>query len=355
MPESPGRGFRYFLPRLFEMPNPVSPTLNPVELAPLVRHFRGRSVTVIGDVMLDVYMKGKVARISPEAPIPVVELDEPDRRVPGGAANVACNIAALGGKAFLVGVIGRDMAGRELTAALKARGVDTSGLVVAPDRPTTEKVRVIAHTQQVVRVDREVKGARFRRRGARDRPKGRNVPRLRTDAVLFEDYNKGVLTADVIRQVMAVAHKKHRCIVTVDPKFQNFFEFKGATVMKPNLKEAVEALGVEGASHSNVDYVGPRIVERLKCKACMITMGEKGIALFEKGKPIRTIPTMAREVYDVSGAGDTVIATLTLALASGVSLLEATVLANYAAGIEVGKLGVATVSSQELIDRLLED
>jgi rfaE bifunctional protein kinase chain/domain len=283
----------------------------------------------------------------------VVELDEPDRRVPGGAANVACNIAALGGKAVLVGVIGRDMAGRELTAALKARGVDTSGLVVAPDRPTTEKVRVIAQTQQVVRVDREVK-APVSAQVAREIAQKAKRSTASTDAVLFEDYNKGVLTADVIRQVMAVAHKKHR-IVTVDPKFQNFFEFKGATVMKPNLKEAVEALGVEGASHSNVEYVGPRIVERLKCKACMITMGEKGIALFEKGKPIRTIPTMAREVYDVSGAGDTVIATLTLALASGVSLLEATVLANYAAGIEVGKLGVATVSSQELIDRLLED
>lgn len=335
------------------MPIPSSYPQNPAELAPLVRHFRGRSVTVVGDVMLDVYLKGKVARISPEAPIPVVELDEPDRRVPGGAANVACNIAALGGKAVLVGVIGRDMAGRELTAALKARGVDTSGLVVAPDRPTTEKVRVIAQTQQVVRVDREVK-APVSAQVAREIAQKAKRSTASTDAVLFEDYNKGVLTADVIRQVMAVAHKKHR-IVTVDPKFQNFFEFKGATVMKPNLKEAVEALGVEGASHSNVEYVGPRIVERLKCKACMITMGEKGIALFEKGKPIRTIPTMAREVYDVSGAGDTVIATLTLALASGVSLLEATVLANYAAGIEVGKLGVATVSSQELIDRLLED
>lgn len=353
MRESPGRGFRYFLPRLFEMSNPISPTLNPVELAPLVRHFRGRSVTVIGDVMLDVYMKGKVARISPEAPIPVVELDEPDRRVPGGAANVACNIAALGGKAFLVGVIGRDMAGRELTAALKARGVDTSGLVVVPERPTTEKVRVIAHTQQVVRVDREVKGPVSNVVGREIAKRAKKLV-ARTDSVLFEDYNKGVLTAEIIHQVLAVA-RKHRCIVTVDPKFQNFFEFKGATVVKPNLKEAVEALGVEAAGRTNADFIGPRILGRLGCKACVITMGEKGIALFEKGKPFCSIPTMAREVYDVCGAGDTVIATLTLALAAGVGVLEATTLANYAAGIEVGKQGVATVSSQELIDRLLED
>jgi D-beta-D-heptose 7-phosphate kinase/D-beta-D-heptose 1-phosphate adenosyltransferase len=273
--------------------------------------------------------------------------------VPGGAANVACNIAALGGKAVLVGVIGRDMAGRELTSALKARGVDTSGLVVVNDRPTTEKMRVIAHTQQVVRVDREVKSpvpAAVRREIARRAKKAV----ARTDAVLFEDYNKGVLTAEVIREVMALARKRHR-IVTVDPKFQNFFEFKGATVIKPNLKEAVEILGVEAAGHSNAEFIGPRIVERLGCKACMITMGEKGIALFEKGKLVRTIPTMAREVYDVCGAGDTVIATLTVALAAGVGLLEATTLANYAAGIEVGKQGVATVSAQELIDRLLED
>lgn len=330
---------------------PFSP--NPVDLVPYVRLFRGRSVTVIGDVMLDVYMQGKVARISPEAPIPVVELDAPDRRVPGGAANVACNIAALGGKVTLVGVIGRDAAGKELTSALKARGVDVSGLVTAPDRPTTEKVRVIAHTQQVVRVDREVKapvsaavGREIIRKACRST--------ARTGAVLFEDYNKGVLTAEVIRRVLGVA-KKGRKIVTVDPKYRNFFEFKGATVMKPNLKEAVEALGVEAAGRPQVDFVGPRIVERLGCKACMITMGEKGIALFEKGKPLRTIPTMAREVFDVCGAGDTVIATLTLALAAGVGLLEASALANYAAGIEVGKSGVATVSSQELIDRLLED
>ena len=335
------------------MPLPAPYAQDASELIPLVRRFRGRSVTVVGDVMLDVYLKGKVARISPEAPIPVVELDEPDRRVPGGAANVACNITALGGRATLVGVVGRDMAGRELTAALKARGVDTSGLVVSPDRPTTEKIRIIAQTQQVVRVDREVK-APVPAAVAREIAKRAKASTARTDAVLFEDYNKGVLTAEVIRQIMAVARKRRK-IVTVDHKFKNFFEFKGATVMKPNLKEAIEALGVEAAERPTVDFVGPRIVERLQCRACMITMGEKGIALFEKGKPVHTIPTMAREVYDVSGAGDTVIATLTLALAAGVGLREASMLANYAAGLEVARLGVATITAQELLDRLLED
>ena len=331
----------------------LTDTPKPEDLAPWVRRFKGQTVTVIGDVMLDVYLRGQVARISPEAPIPVVELTEADRRVPGGAANVACNIAALGGRAILVGAIGKDAAGRELVRELRARGVDPSGLVQVPGRPTTEKIRIIAHTQQVVRVDREVKAPLP---PASQRLVLRQVKRAlgKSGAVLFEDYNKGVLTPEIIRGSLRVA-RRLKILSTVDPKFQNFFEYRGATVVKPNWKEAIEALGVEAAGRSEVEFIGPRLVERLNCKAVMVTRGEKGIALFEKGRAIRTIPTMAREVFDVSGAGDTVIATLTLALAAGAGLLESTVLANYAAGIEVGKLGVATVSSQELMDRLLED
>jgi D-beta-D-heptose 7-phosphate kinase/D-beta-D-heptose 1-phosphate adenosyltransferase len=302
--------------------------------------------------MLDVYLKGRVARISPEAPIPVVELTEADLKVPGGAANVACNITALGGRAVLVGVVGRDTAGRELVQALRSKGVDTSGLVAVSGRPTTEKIRVIAHTQQVVRVDREVKDSLPKAVAQTVLARARRAM-ARSQAVLLEDYNKGVLSHTVIRGVLSEARRMN-ILSTVDPKFQNFFEYQGATVVKPNWKEALEALGVEAAGREDAAFVGKQLVKRLKCRAVMVTRGEMGMTLFEKGKPVRSIPTMAREVYDVSGAGDTVIATLTLALASGAAFLEASALANFAAGVEVGKLGVATVSAQELLDRVLE-
>jgi D-glycero-beta-D-manno-heptose-7-phosphate kinase len=321
-------------------------------LLPLVHNLAGKKVVVIGDVMLDVYLHGKVARISPEAPIPVVEIDEEDRFLPGGAANVACNIAALGGKAAIVGVVGKDPAGRTIVKELRKRGVDTSGLVVIEDRPTTEKTRVIAHTQQVVRVDREVKGPIGRVDAARLVRRAFASIR-KSDAVIYEDYNKGVLTRDVIRESLAFARREGK-VVTVDPKLRHFFEYKGVTVMKPNLKEVREALGSDAASREDIASLGSRLMKRLKCKSVVITLGESGMALFEGGQPLRTIPTMAREVYDVSGAGDTVIATLTLGLAAGADLFSACMLANYAAGIEVGKLGVATVSTRELLARLMD-
>jgi D-glycero-beta-D-manno-heptose-7-phosphate kinase len=236
--------------------------------------------------------------------------------------------------------------------ALKSKGVDTSGLVSLPDRPTTEKIRVIAHTQQVVRVDREVK-ERLPKAAEKALLARARRAMARSQAVLLEDYNKGALTPVVIRGVLREARRR-KILSTVDPKFENFFEYQGATVVKPNWKEALEALGVEAAGRMDAAFVGKRLVKRLKCRAVMVTRGEMGMTLFEKGKDIRTIPTMAREVYDVSGAGDTVIATLTLALASGAAFLEASALANFAAGVEVGKSGVATVSAQELLDRVLE-
>jgi len=322
-------------------------------LIPLVRSLKGRSVAVIGDVMLDVYLHGKVGRISPEAPIPVVEIDEKDRLMPGGAANVACNIAALGGKASLVGVVGNDAAGRAIVRQLKRGGVDTAGLVIVKDRPTTEKTRVIAHTQQVVRVDREVKAPLSSSDASRVTSRALAAIR-KADAVIYEDYNKGVLTRDVIRRTLRAA-RQGRKVVTVDPKFKNFFEFKGVTVVKPNLKEVREAMGSELADREDLPTLGLKLMKRLNCRSVVITMGEAGMSLFEEKKPLRTIPTMAREVYDVSGAGDTVIATLTLGLAAGADLLSSCTLANYAAGIEVGKLGVATVTARELIDRLMDD
>ncbi|HUO57801.1 MAG TPA: D-glycero-beta-D-manno-heptose-7-phosphate kinase [bacterium] len=327
-------------------------SIDKTELLGLIGALQDKKVVVIGDVMLDVYIKGTVGRISPEAPIPVVEINEKDKMMPGGAANVACNITALGGKASIIGTMGRDSAGKELVQQLKNRDVETRGLLALPDRPTTEKTRVIANTQQVVRIDREIKSDLSDKQA--DQVVQRALQAVRdADGVIFEDYNKGLLTTKVIRKVMAFAKAKKK-IIAVDPKFHNFFEFKGVTVMKPNMKEVTEALGPE-ADGLGFEAIGTKVMKKLGCKSVVLTRSEHGMTIFEPHQPPRTIPTVAREVYDVSGAGDTVIATLTLALTAGASLLQAATLANYAAGIEVEKLGVATVSAEELSQRLLEE
>ena len=322
------------------------------ELLSIVGALQKKRIVVIGDVMLDVYIKGSVARISPEAPIPVVEINENDKRMPGGAANVAANIAALGGQASIIGTTGRDSAGRELVRELKNLKVNTSGVLALSDRPTTEKTRVIANTQQVVRIDREVKAALSEKQQNQVIQKALKMVQ-NADGVIFEDYNKGLLTAKVIRKIVAYARAKKK-IITVDPKFHNFFEFKGVSVMKPNMKEMTEALGPEAVGE-DFESIGFKTMKKLQCKSLVLTRSEHGMTLFEPGQPARTIPTVAREVFDVSGAGDTVIATLTLALTAGATLLQAAALANYAAGIEVEKLGVATVSAEELSQRLLEE
>jgi rfaE bifunctional protein kinase chain/domain len=327
-------------------------SVDQTELLALVDLLQNKKVVVIGDVMLDVYIKGEVARISPEAPIPVVEINEDDKKMPGGAANVAANITALGGKSSIIGTIGKDIAGKELLRELTKLKVDTSGILALSDRPTTEKTRVIANTQQVVRIDREVKTALSDKQ--QDQVIQKAVAAIRdADGVIFEDYNKGLLTSKVIRKAIAYAKSKKK-IITVDPKFHNFFEFKGVTVMKPNMKEVTEALGPEAVGKT-FETIGFKVMERLGCKSVVLTRSEHGMTLFEPNLPPRTIPTVAREVYDVSGAGDTVIATLTLALTAGASLFQAAALANYAAGIEVEKLGVAKVSAEELSQRLLEE
>lgn len=327
-------------------------SVDKTELLALVGSLQKRKVVVIGDLMLDVYMRGAVARISPEAPIPVVEINEKDRKMPGGAANVAANITALGGRSAIIGSVGRDLAGKELIHELKKQKVDTRGVIALSDRPTTEKTRVIANTQQVVRIDREVKSALNEKQ--QDMVVRKACEALKdADGIIFEDYNKGLLTTKVIRKVIAYA-KARKKIITVDPKFHNFFEFKGVTVMKPNMKEVTEALGTEAVGES-FETIGAKVMKKLGCRSVVLTRSEHGMTIFEAGQPPRTIPTVAREVFDVSGAGDTVIATLTLALTAGASLLQAAALANYAAGIEVEKLGVATVSAEELSQRLLEE
>lgn len=308
---------------------------------------RKHRVAVVGDAMLDVYLEGDVARISPEAPVPVVRVLE-RRFALGGAANVAQNVIAAGARVELVAAVGSDEAATRIREMLRALGADSGGLVPIA-RPTTTKTRVLARAQQVVRVDEEVD-----RDCSGDEIKQLNfaVTRAvqRADALILEDYNKGVLVPPVIEHAIRMAKEKGIPVV-VDPKFRNFFAYQGATMFKPNRRE------LEGALGATIDIDDPAtlpaLVERLGVEAVLLTLSERGMALIERNATGKTglhrIPTTAREVFDVVGAGDTVTSYLATMLAGGATPLEAAVIANFAAGVEVGKLGAATVTPAEIL------
>jgi D-beta-D-heptose 7-phosphate kinase/D-beta-D-heptose 1-phosphate adenosyltransferase len=294
--------------------------------------------------MLDVYLKGDVDRISPEAPVPVVRVRE-RRSALGGAANVAQNVRAVGAAVDLIAAIGDDVGGRQLCGMLTAIDAETASLVTV-ERPTTTKTRIVARSQQVVRVDEEEDADLD----------GHEVDRLLgvvtaavadADALVFEDYNKGVLVPRVIEAAMAAARAKNIPIV-VDPKYRNFFLYRGATIFKPNRRELEAALGAD----VDLDHPEalPSTLARLGVDHLLLTLGERGMALVSAGGVVKRVPTVAREVYDVVGAGDTVTAYLALVLAAGGSATEAAIIANYAAGVEVGKLGAATVTPDEVIE-----
>jgi rfaE bifunctional protein kinase chain/domain len=315
-------------------------------LKELLQNFRGKKIAVVGDLMLDRYYWGSVQRVSPEAPVPVVEVESESIRL-GGAANVACNIQALGGDPVLVGLIGNDHLGHSLLDMLKERNLETRGVVVDASRPTTIKTRVIAHAQHVVRIDNESKA------DCPDNLVSRLIDAVRynireIDGIVIEDYNKGVVTAEVIREVIAVA-KKYDKIVTVDPKFNNFAEYKGVTVFKPNRREVEEVLGGRLKTIDDVVSAGQRLLSMLSVQNVLLTRGEQGMSLFEANGGTMHIPTMADHVQDVSGAGDTVIATLTMALAAGAGIREACVLANCAGGVVVGAVGIVPVEPSQLM------
>ena len=304
-------------------------------------------IAVVGDAMLDVYLRGDVDRISPEAPVPVLRVRE-KRLAMGGAANVVQNVAAIGATAELVATVGNDAAAASLTAMLSAVGGDTRGLVTL-DRPTTTKTRIVARAQQVVRVDEEVdhdcSPAEIALITA---AVSRAVSE--SSALILEDYNKGVLVAAVIEHAVREATAKGIPVV-VDPKYRNFFAYAGATIFKPNRRELEAALGA--AVDLEHPETLPALVDRLGVQSILLTLSERGMALIERGATaasgVHRIPTTAREVYDVVGAGDTVTAWLAAMLASGATTLEAAVIANFAAGVEVGKLGAATVTAAELL------
>lgn len=317
-------------------------------LVALLEASRRQHVVIIGDAMLDVYLRGDVDRISPEAPVPVVRVR--DRKLAlGGAANVAQNVAAMGAGCDLVAVVGDDRAGSTLREHLDAGRMSSRSLVTV-DRPTTTKTRVMARSQQLVRFDEEDD------RDLHDTDVEAvlaAIARAMPDAtaVVFEDYNKGVLVPSVIEGAIAMARARNLPVV-VDPKFRNFFAYRGATVFKPNRRELESALGAA----VDLDHPAtlPDTLARLGVEHLLLTLGEHGMALVSADTAatgaVHRVPTTAREVYDVVGAGDTVTAYLATMLAAGATAREAAVVANFAAGVEVGKLGAATVSPDEVLE-----
>jgi D-glycero-beta-D-manno-heptose-7-phosphate kinase len=309
----------------------------------LLERARTVRVLVIGDLMLDVYLRGAASRISPEAPVPVVRITE-EWRALGGAANVAANAVALGARCCVIGCVGTDGAGRELRQELLEAEIDEQGLVEIPTRPTTVKTRIMARHQQVARFDVEVE-TDVDRNGASELVAA--VERLapQADAIVLQDYNKGVLVGPVIETAIRLARARHAAIV-VDPKFRSFFAYRGVTVFKPNLVELSAVLRED--IHPDESEWLARVRAQLECENLLVTMGEDGMALSTSTGEYVRVPAVARSVYDVSGAGDTVIAAIAVALAAGATPAEAAIMANHAAALEVGKAGVATVSQDEL-------
>jgi D-beta-D-heptose 7-phosphate kinase/D-beta-D-heptose 1-phosphate adenosyltransferase len=315
----------------------------------LLSAMRGRRVLVLGDVMLDEFLWGRVARISPEAPVPVVEVERQSYHL-GGAGNVASNLRSLGGEAVVAAVVGRDAAAETLRASLRRAGIASTLVVADSGRPTTVKTRIVAHHQQVVRADRE---------RAEDLPPDVEAQVLghvkealpACGALVVSDYQKGVVTPRLMKAVRALARRR-RVPVLVDPKVRHFRLYRGVALVTPNQLEAEQATGIRIRAEEDLRAAGARILRVLRCGAVLITRGEQGMTLFERGREPVTIPTAAREVFDVTGAGDTVIATLALALSAGGTLAEAAALANLAAGVVVGKLGTATASPDEVLAAL---
>jgi rfaE bifunctional protein kinase chain/domain len=317
----------------------------------LMDKFKRTSLLVVGDVMIDEFIWGTVSRISPEAPVPVVAVAREDLLL-GGAANVVHNVHSLGGHVLLAGVIGNDRMGERVKELLLKEKIDRDGLITEPDRPTTVKTRIIAHSQQVVRYDREYKrpiSIQSQEKICRYVESHWNA----VDGIIISDYGKGLLCPALMNLIME-KRKNDGKIVAVDPKMNNFPLYRGVTIVTPNRLEAEAAAGIQITDEKSLTKVGKALLDRFSCEAVLITRGEEGMVLFDRSGSVITVPTVAKEVYDVTGAGDTVISTLTLSLASGSSYAEAAVVANYAAGIVVGKVGTATVSREELHKVIIE-
>jgi D-beta-D-heptose 7-phosphate kinase/D-beta-D-heptose 1-phosphate adenosyltransferase len=321
------------------------PQLTKTRAAELLETFRERKVLVLGDVMLDEFVWGDVTRISPEGPVPVVDVRRESVHL-GGAANVLANLIALGTRGWVVGVVGNDSAGERLRDQLRRLNSSGDGVIVDETRCSTIKTRIVAHSQLVVRADRES-------RAPVNSPVEQQIlARLKeklaeAHAFVVSDYDKGVVTPAILREILPFAYE--RVPVLVDPKLRNFNSYRPATLITPNHHEALRMSDTEDHSDDGSHAAARIIRQKLNCDAVLITRGDRGMMLLEAGGQPVYVETAAREVYDVTGAGDTVIATLAAALASGATMLEAATLANHAAGIVVGKVGTATATGSELL------
>jgi len=308
----------------------------------------GGNVLVVGDAMLDRYLEGSVDRISPEAPVPVVHVER-ERSALGGAANVAAGVVALGAGCRIVATVGEDRSGEILRELLSAHGVPAEDLVGDPTRPTTEKTRILARHQQILRVDRE-RAAPAEPGVARSLGERALEALESADVLVLQDYDKGVFSADLSATLLREANRRGIPSI-VDPKLRHFFDFQGAWLFKPNVRELAAALGLERAPRAESDL--RPLLDRLGCENLLLTLGEEGMVLLSRDRPGQCrIPSRAREVFDVTGAGDTVIATLGAALVAGPELEMAAALANVAAGIEVGRLGAVPVTRNELLEEI---
>ncbi|WP_319371423.1 D-glycero-beta-D-manno-heptose-7-phosphate kinase [uncultured Ilyobacter sp.] len=317
--------------------------VNKLKLTKILDRFKDIRIAVVGDMMLDDYIIGSVDRISPEAPVPVVNV-KTEKFVLGGAANVVNNLADLGAKIFSFGVIGKDSNGDRLTTEFRRKNINTDGIVKAEDRPTIVKRRIIAHNQQLLRLDWED------RKDLTTAQENMLIENIKghikeIDAIILSDYDKGVLTQRVVKEVISLA-RENSIIVTVDPKPKNASNYIGATSMTPNMKEAMECMGADRIE--DVEKLGKSLKEKLKLDNLLLTRSEEGMSLFQD--TVENIPTFAKEVYDVTGAGDTVISVFTLSAAAGASWYEAAKIANTAAGVVVGRMGTSTVTKEEILE-----
>lgn len=328
----------------------MSLEISPDKLKSIFKKSKGKRIAIIGDVMLDKYVYGDVSRISPEAPVQVVDISSTEYKL-GGAANVANNIKTLDAEPVLIGIIGNDRDGEIFLDTMKRQMLTTDGIISDNERPTTSKTRVIAHSQHILRIDSEVKNP------IRSKSKKKLTAYFRAniskfESVILQDYNKGVLSKELITEIISICKKNNKQVL-VDPKFDNFFEYKNVTVFKPNRKEIQDVMGVRINGNKESVSTGRELIDRIHCEYLILTRGEKGMMLFdkEKGKTVvLNVPTKARKVADVSGAGDTVISTVAVTLSGGADIIEAVTLANQAAGIVCEEIGIVPIYKKALIE-----
>ncbi|MFQ5579005.1 MAG: D-glycero-beta-D-manno-heptose-7-phosphate kinase [Nitrospiria bacterium] len=310
-----------------------------------LKRFSRQKVLILGDMMLDHYIWGSVRRISPEAPVPVVNVQS-ESVLLGGAGNVLHNILTLGGGSMICSVVGSDDAGEWIRSEISSNNVPLEGVVVEDGRPTTKKTRIIAHQQQVVRYDHEER-AKIKLKTERKISAFISDHLMEINAIVVSDYAKGVVTEGLMNNIISCA-KKRRIPVVVDPKVDRLSYYKNVTMITPNHLEASQGSGIEIEDEKTLCKAGKILLKNLKCEAVLITRGEHGMSLFERNGKITHIPTEAKEVYDVTGAGDTVVGTISLALAAGAPFATAAKMANHAAGIVVGEVGTAAIHKERL-------